>query len=187
MGGNGHQAIAVGHRELDGVGPRQRKGVRRRLAIDQRPAVAKVPGVADDDPDPLAGVPEPLNDTGAPAVPPVGGVNDADGALSPTVTSAEVPMLVPSLPNTVSATVYCPAEEKVWESVAPVVSSGLLPSLNCQLYRLTPPGAVDPAPSKLTLSPRPGVEVNWAVGRRPAKDRRCRHPLPWLLHSCWYQ
>ena len=31
------------------------------------------------------------------------------------------------------------------------------------------------------------VPVNVAVGSAPEKVRRCRHWLPWLLHSCWYQ
>ena len=70
-------------------------------------------------------------------------------------------------------------------TVGVVVSVGALrlpptPSLNCQLYLATPPGAVEPVASKLISLPATGVAAKVALGSSPAKVRRCRQRLVWL-------
>jgi hypothetical protein len=92
-----------------------------------------------------------------------------------------IPLLVPSLPMTVSATIYVPACGNVCEIVGWVVSIvvfwGTCPgaSLNCHTYSATPPLAVDPVASKLTVVSEPGDCVKMAVAALPFADQKSRH------------
>ena len=101
-----------------------------------------------------------------------------------TETTCAVPLLVPSAPMTVSATLYVPASGNVCEIVAWVVSIVLFwgcgpgASLNCHTYSATPPVAVEVLASKLTVVPAPGVCVKLAVAVFPFEVQKSRQSCP---------